>query len=293
MHTNTDVVRHYTCNNLQEVWKLGPSGFLLRIRGQVSSGILTLFSMGAPFWWPEAWKIDSFKQVPLVYLVPILSLIFGGIFFLWIYKSKSNYKRALKIKGQLHNLVEFARDYNSAIHSGQMDVALKNYVKDLCNKSKDYFKELFIDGSIEVCVRLAENRGDGIYYRTFGRSSGLSDAREQNSQPIKIDSGVPRQLSLKECKGVLVYNDLAKAIDQGMFQGTKNENDYADEIASLLIAPLNITNVQTKQKEMIGILYVTCRNRFPFHPRHLDAVGFISDFLAMSINGYVELLRGK
>jgi hypothetical protein len=143
-----------------------------------------------------------------------------------------------------------------------------------------------------VAVRLAVAKPSNprqTLYRTIARSSGLNQNRGNTSEDILATEGIPWVLSENDHSGVLIYNDLDEAIQIGAFKETANEKRYPNEIASMMVAPLNAW--QGEKQGMIGILYVTSPAKDAFSAKDVDAVCFIADLLANSIAITVQNLE--
>jgi len=90
-------------------------------------------------------------------------------------------------------------------------------------------------------------------------------------------------------QGILIYNDLNKAATVGAFKLTENDSKYADEIRTMMVAPLNAWD--GNRQSMIGIIYITSRERKTFSAKHVDSLRFIADKVAKAIGFTVENLK--
>ena len=165
---------------------------------------------------------------------------------------------------------------------------------ELCQNLSEYFRILTGDETITSTIRLAvpHHKTGVIVYKTFARSSGLNHNRKTTSEVILANEGIPRFLrDEKNGQGVLFYNDLFAAAEIGAFKLTANDRKYKDDIASMMVAPLNAW-AGTKQ-DMIGILYIGSRHQNVFNVSHVDSMAFVADHTATTIANVIELVRLK
>lgn len=292
----------------RNAWKEGLLGFFTRIRGLIMTVVLTILTMGAPFWWPE--KLPQKFEIQLKYAVLTHVGAFGVISLIAFFYLRSRSRRSLDIKFHLHSLTHYLRDSqtkffklvqersgSSAKLSSHEKEVFHNYVENFCERTKIYYKELTGDKTIEVAIRLAidvsKKQGQQeIVYKTIGRSSGLSKERDSTSEAISANEGIPRFLSEKKnSKGVLVYTDLKQAAEYDAFKETPNEKLYPDEIKTMMVTPLNAWG--RKSQRMIGIIYITSRESKTFKFKHTDSMRFIADMIANSIAFAVYKLKSK
>ncbi|MFC1769645.1 GAF domain-containing protein, partial [Nitrospirota bacterium] len=167
---------------------------------------------------------------------------------------------------------------------------IKYYLKECSNNVRNYYVKLLSDDTVSVAIRLAtrdSKPSNAVVYRTYGRSTGLNPNRQNTSEDISINEGIPRYLADQDFKGVLMYNNIEEAARIGAFKKTRNEEKYKEEVVSMMVAPLNSWSV-TKQK-MIGIIYVTSRKNNAFSVKHVDSMRFMADLVAQSIASIVHL----
>jgi hypothetical protein len=273
--------------------KIQPWGSLLRKRGLTATAILALASSGTPWWLDPNFftnTIDikfSYKALFLLSWVPISLLTLCGLFYL-----RKRFKRSLDLKFKLHDFEHYLRDaqtgffeianandWNIDKYNGEFQALITN----IGQKTKDYFHRLCRDDSIEVAIRLATKGEDGfITYNTVTRTSGLSRSRQKTTKNININEGIPHFFQkYRNCTGVLHYTDIEAAIKIGAFKKTPNEEHYSEEIITMLVAPLNAWE-GTKQS-LIGLLYITSRNKKTFSLIHTDSALFIADMIAKAI----------
>jgi hypothetical protein len=96
---------------------------------------------------------------------------------------------------------------------------------------------------------------------------------------------------VKNCQGVLIYNDLSAAADMDAYKITVNDRKYPKEINTMMVAPLNAW--AGAKEDMIGILYVTSRNKDVFLPSHVDQIASAADLTAVAVASSMELVRLK
>jgi hypothetical protein len=195
----------------------------------------------------------------------------------------------------MHQLVHDIRDYHTkkfrdlknhhTTKNKDFSQEYKEHLYLLANHTREYFRWLISDNSIEVAIRLAypsKVEQGNVLYVTRVRTSGLNKNRNETSEPIPANKGIPRYLIEKQCQEILIYLNIDEAIELGLFQKTKSEEKYPKEIKTMIVSPLNAWD--GSKKSMIGILYVTSRNNNVFHESHIDSARFIADSLANSIS---------
>lgn len=298
-----DCVEHFIEGRC--AWQVGLAGFFVRIRGLTFTLSLTFLTMGTPFWWPASFpqKIEIELRYATAIFLPLLGFIIAGG-FLYL---RNRSRRSLDIKHHMHEIAHYLRDYqtkmfkkapshlSSSHDDDDNNERFRDYVNCVCERIKDYFSKIINDNTIEVAIRLAVEKNDEqnkprIVYHTVGRSSGLSSGRADTSEDVAANEGIARFLiEEKECKGVLIYNDLEKAAKIGAFKITDNEKKYPAEVVTMMVSPLN--GWDGKRQSMIGIIYVTSRNKSPFKIEHTDMMRYIADTAAKSISFVVDRLR--
>lgn len=295
-----ECVEHFTEG--RDAWKAGWVGYFSRLRGFITSFLPTILTTGLPFWWP-----NSFCQtirvvyccigvaVPLVIAVPV------GAFYLRKWR-----QRFIDTNYFLHELAHNLRDYQTKTYERLLNqkglerenvvaVRMPEYIANICNDVRECFIRHTNDSTIAVVIRLAldilDNAGEKIIvYRTIGRSKGLNPDRSKTTEDVKSTEGIARYLITKrESHGVLIYNDLFKASEHDTFKITENDRKYQGEICTMMVAPLNAWDGTSGA--MIGILYVTSREKNVFALKHVDMMRFIADTVASSIAGITEQLK--
>lgn len=283
-------VTHYTDGRI--AWKVGIFGSLVRIKGIVSSATLTLITMGSPWWWPGT--IKSTISVDLKYAVLLVVLVLGGGFTFSLLHLRKWTLRSLDSKYYLHQLAHDIRDKQTALHKKlssnnrsskkKLSEELEALLSQICENTSAHFKYLTGDESICAAIRLASLSNDkkSVVYKTYARSKGLNSLRENHTESIPIHKGIPRFLrNDKNAQGILFYNDLKGAENDGTYTPTENDKLYSEEISTMMVAPLNAWS--GIQQDMIGIMYITSRKSNTFKAKHVDSFGLISDLTASAI----------
>jgi len=138
----------------------------------------------------------------------------------------------------------------------------------------------------------------------------LSTKRQETTENIPANKGIPSYFNKKDRQGVLIYNDIQKAAKKDLYQLTKNDEKYSSEIVTMMVAPLNAwadenydqqviknkkdeVSEEDDRPEMIGLLYVTSRKSDVFGPLHVDSMCFAADLTASSISSTVEIQSKK
>ncbi len=295
MPTKKDIgVTHYVDG--YNSWKLGILGFLAQLRGHVTSIILGIPLMGTPFWWPSDWSSQATVNIGgLIGRSSLVGLLMCILCFIYLRRRSV---RSLAVKASLHDMSHHLRDQISELFrrtSGSCGKPKKSdapaearnivsFAHSFADKTRDHFRLLTGDSTIECAIRLAHQYplsggGNKLMYRTVGRSSGLNPKRKASSQPIPFDSGIPKFFRSEHGgQGVLFYSEITKAIAQGAFLKTANEETFSEEIVTMMVAPLN--GWDGNSNDMIGILYVTSRRKKGFKPTQVDSMKFVADALA-------------
>lgn len=285
----------------RNAWQIGFLGFLIRMRGLLITGLFTLLTMGTPFWWPTYFSVKY--EIQLKYFFLFFIFLVGGILLFVLYYVRNKFRRSLDIQHHLHELSHFLRDYQTKIYKLAMNaesvtddnpINLRTYSDNICERVKDCFSKIANDSTIEVAIRLANDDTDreGIHeinYITVGRSSGLNSRRNESTEAVSSKEGIPRFFSDKDSQGVLIYNDLNKAAKIGAYKITINDSKYADEIKTMMVAPLNAWDSITQS--MIGILYITSRESNTFSVKYVDSMRFVADMIAQSMSFYVNEVK--
>jgi len=213
--------------------------------------------------------------------------------------------RSLNIKSALHTLAHDIRDEQNKIYRRTLqnnqgypaneDERLYEYFDRLSNSVKRYFDSQVegnvIAAGIRLAVEVRDSKPTKIVYATFGRSAGLSSKRAETSEDIPSYEGIPRFLIDSECQGILIYNDIDKAVALNAFKKTKNDDLYKGEIVTMMVAPLNAWD--GNKTSMIGILYVTSRKKNTFKEKNVDSMRFAADIVASSIAFTVNTLKNE
>ncbi len=121
----------------------------------------------------------------------------------------------------------------------------------------------------------------------MARTDGLNSGREETSEDISPDEGIARFLIERDCHGTLLYNDIDAAIKMHAFKKTESERQYSEEIITMMVAPLN--GWDGEKKSMIGIFYITSRNKKTFSVKYTDSALFAADMFSRSLVNTVEL----
>ena len=296
----SDCVEHYLEG--RNAWQIGVLGYFIKLRGIITTLLLTFLTMGTPFWWPGILPGSIMVNLKIYFAVFVLA--FGGLCSFGFYYLQYRSIRSLDIKHLLHDFSHFLRDHQTKVYKSTPSKKghdyetekFHNYIEQICERTKDYFHRITGNHSIEAAIRIAvdESLVDGkheIYYKTIGRSSGLSDQRKDSTTDIAANEGIPRFFADKNSRGILIYNDLEKASGINAYLLTDNDKTYKDEIKTMMVAPLNAWD--GKRQSMIGILYVTSRESNVFSAKHIDTIRFVADMVAKAIGFTVINLKAS
>jgi hypothetical protein len=248
-------------------------------------------------WWPASWWETlplSFAQALLALITSLSILLISSLAYL-----RARSIRSLAIKSELHQMMESMRDHVSTLFKRKAgarrvgknapevhrDEALlvKKFSADVAECVQKYFRLLTGDTSVACAIRLIAKDADqpsASHYVTVARSSGLAAGREDTSQPIPSNIGIPSFMSKHSGRGLLFYYDIPKAIEKEVFHKTASEDRYKDDIVTMLVAPLR--GWDGSNIRLFGLLYVTSKSRGSLCIKHFDAMGAISDALSMA-----------
>ncbi|MCP5057695.1 MAG: hypothetical protein GY937_13365 [bacterium] len=274
-----------------DAWQLGVKGFFSRWRGIGLTGLLT---MGVPWWTSLALSLlnNTLPQLPLA--AAAWASAGGAVAVALLIYNRRRTQRSLAIKRRLHELTHYVRDEFTSIcrateenpepseyHAAK---AFREFIVGLCDRTESYFQELLLDQRIATAIRLASATGEGdVEYVTVGRSKNFNPAREATSEPIPANEGICAYLAEKQhSKGVLIYNDIDEAVKIDALMETENERRFPDEVASLMVAPLNAWS--GTEEQLIGLLYVASRHKNAFSVVDIDSMRFVADLVANAIS---------
>ena len=296
----TKPVAHYSEG--RNSWNLGFQGALLRLKSIVVLSLVTLFTMGLPWWWPA--NLPSAITISFRYSFLFVVIVIGASVILALLHLRKLTKKSLDRKYYLHTLAHNVRECQTALFrklapsktysQSKLTKSLEEMLTQICEDLSAYFRSLVNDDGVAVSIRLAVpgSKPDSIVYKTFARSSGLNPNRKSGSESIPSNEGIPRFLREdKSSRGVLFYYDLKLASDIGAYKITQNDKNYSDDVATMMVAPLNAWTGKTQ--DMIGLLYVTSRHKDVFNVGHVDSVGFAADHTATAIANVMELVKLK
>jgi|TARA_R100000655_G_C2978634_1_gene191460 hypothetical protein len=288
----------------RNAWRLGAIGFFTRLKGIALTALLTLITMGAPWWIPENYKISG--QVTIKYQDLIIGslIVLSGFFTFSFYYLRKRSIRSLDTKYYLHQLSHDIRDKQTDLHEklfddkkyslGKLHKDLEILLSEVSENISSHFKLITGDSTVCVAIRLAryEKSDRQIYYRTYARSKGFNPQRKKNSQDIPANKGIPRFLKEdNDGQGVLIYNNLKAAKENGTYFFTKNDEKFPDDVKTMMVAPLNAWS--GRRESMIGLLYITSRDAGVFKPIHVDAMAFAADLTASAVANSFEIVKEK
>jgi hypothetical protein len=289
----------------RNAWQAGLLGFFSRKRGIIGPVAITFISAtSSPWWWPKNLQPIEIK-VELGSILVWFVIVMACIYCIGLMYLRYRSKRSLEIKYMLHQLEHYLRNHQTEMFelaSSGIDTTyemfeekFKRYLSETIHKYREYFRCLTADKTIELAVRLAidtsdYNNGLCIVYRTMARTSGLNDGRKSTSEDITPNEGIARFLiEEKDCKGALLYNDIHAAARMGAFKITESEREYPEEIITMMVVPLNGWDGDIKEKSMLGILFITSRNKKTFSVKHTDSALFAADMFSRSLVNTIEL----
>ncbi len=294
-----EAVEHYVQG--RNAWRTGLRGLLPRRRAFWATVLLTVATMGTPWWWtlsPVPQKLEFTTKV----FVPVAAVVIGSLLASLLYLYRKYVLRQAKYGWRLHSLAHYLRDAETKIlstGSPSLRASLKpdsdglsTFVVGCCDRVRDIFRDLAGDPTIEAAIRIAvSSRGaDGaVVYRTIARSSGLSPARNATTEDVPANAGVARFfLERTKSQGVLLYRDIAEAARKNAYMLSRNDDLFRQEISTMMVAPLNAWNGH--EHCMIGLLYVTSSRNSTFTDDHVEHLSFAADTVAAALSEVVEFL---
>ncbi|MCQ8128475.1 hypothetical protein [Methylomonas rivi] len=284
--------------NGAHTWRLGVPGFFLRPRGFIvvsSSSILTVAGVFSKSLFLSSY-IPEKVEVAGKNLFLLSVSTFLGIFTLAFFYVRSRSQRSLNIKAELHNLLHESRDEIcnlqsrisqypdnlDPIHISSEKNSLVQFSNKICEIIAKYFAELVRDKTVGAAIRMSafnpNNQNNAVSYVTIGRAN-LSPGRKDTSEPIPKSEGIVKFFMEKNIEGALYYHDLEKAAVKGLYKRTKNDDDYPEDIKTLIVAPISAWNGE--KKDLVGLLFITSKTSKIMHPRHVDLINFTADCLSV------------
>jgi transcriptional regulator with GAF, ATPase, and Fis domain len=276
----------------KNAWKADWYSFFIRKRGLVISTFISLLLLTSkPWWYPKSFP----TSISLSWIITALLLSFIPV----LYYLRRRTMRSLEIKSILHDLSHKIRDNHSKwfeiLYSHKKSITEESYImhfEALLGIIQRYFIEITNDKTIGVALRIAvaSQNDENVMYKTIARI-GLNSKRDETSEPIPANEGLPNYLIKKheKCKVVIYYN-LEEAIINDVFKKTKSEEVYPNDITTMMVAPLNAWDGK-KRNRMIGILYITSKKEKIFEEKHVDSMRFIADVVAETVSTTTELLK--
>ena len=281
----------------KDSWEIGFSGFFLRARGMTSTLLMgIILSTGVPFWWQY---IDpNFLTTPVSEILVLGLLFFTFFIVLVLFHIRKERQRSLSMYFKLHSLVHDARDVLCSLmeRTEDADTApssklndnetkhLKDASNQLCESIASYFRDLVGDQTVGCAIRVGimcdQTDNSEMYYETIGRSDNMNRSREATTTPIPRSQGIPKFFESEERfnQGVLFYDNIELASNNGAYFKTKNDEQYKDEICSMAVIAINGWN--GNRKDLIGLLYITSKTTKIMNSRYVDVMKFSADLIA-------------
>lgn len=279
---------------LNRLWPIVTSGRTL------ASGVLASLIGGGIFsWWQQVKGLMGPWGLGII-LTTCLILTSSS---LWLLAREWN--RRVLLGKSLHQVNHVTRD--TVLNAKEISVdtggkllrdpsheQLRMLCSQIANRIKEYFRLLTKEPSVECSIRLAERaQGREVVYSTLGRSDGFNPNREQTTEAIPGNTGIPAFLSQKEQKGVLIYYDLEEASRHGLYLKTRNDTLYSQDVKTLMVAPINgLDTLRKKDRVMVGLLYVTS-TKDPFRHEHAEPLSAFADMLGTAVPQIIEFICDK
>lgn len=272
----------------KRAWELGFIGFFSKLRGLYATALVTVATMGVPWWWPQL--PSSIEEAKGMFALAVLGV--GGSSLVGLTYLRRRSIRSLEVKAVLHWMAHDLRD-QLVRHASQADArvgrktladALLRDLAETSNRISQYFRLHLRDDGIGAVIRLAVKRPgvESLVYRTYARSQNLNPNRSKTSLDLKPDEGLVRFLAEKGNRGIVIYHDLDAAAAKNLIVLGRNHSLFRHEIRSMMIAPIN--GWDGEQQAMLGILYVTSRRSSHFSPVLTDSLLFVADAVASALS---------
>ncbi len=295
-------------------WKIGFVGFLVRPAGAIltaatpiSLALINLWSRRAETAQDDPSVLFSVTTANVFWNVVAIAALLSLLLFLALRYLKRRTIRSLDIKYGLHSFAHEIRDEQAKIgcliEKGEwigkekLETQLQSLLWLSCERVAEHFRLLLNDESIGASIRLAsredtedtedkedkEEDEDPVFYKTYARSRNFSLSRSKTTEAIPRDGATPRIFdSQTSGAGVLIYDDIQFALMCGKLSPTKNFELYKDEIASMMVAPMNAWTKQAGE-DMLGLLYVTSKSTKVFTEKYVDSMLFFADGIASAV----------
>jgi hypothetical protein len=249
-------------------WKVGPLGWLTRLRGIASTLLLDLGG-----------AIVAFTLVH--WILGVLILCVGAAITLLLIQYRYFRLGQIECDMRLHTFCHETRDDIAGLIAAENNdknfaERLHDYHKKTVQRIANYYRESKHDKTANCAIRIAEIVDGTDAYVTKGRSDGLEPTRENSTRPIPKDKGLPAAFTQKGHQGVFLINSIEKAASSGMWLETPN--DSLPDVNKVMIAPIN--GWEDGEKVMYGLLYITSRSK-KFRPRETLALKAMADLLGL------------
>ena len=264
------------CFDPEEEWKSGFTGWLTRYRGMLTAGALDLI-LAFPAFFFAHWTVG----------ILIVGVGFFGILHLFVLRNIS--KKGFRVDDKLHNFSHNLRDDIAAIvEADTSELSIRRWHEfhsTAVGCIAAFFRERTNDTTLNCAIRIARTGSDGRkFYWTVKRSEGLHASREDNSEEIPVDRGLPAALLQVDKRGVYLIDRIDKAIELGIWMPTNN--DKLNDIKKVMAVPV-IGWEGADKRALIGILYIVS-SRIPFHRKDVDAARAVADLLGFAYTVIAE-----
>lgn len=261
-------ITHVRSVDPEAEWRGGLFGFWTRISGLLT-WTLANFGLGWLALFYERWELT----------VVVAGWLVAGVAVLFLLR-RYRIQRML-INHHFHDFAHNIRDEAAKVTgSGKNPEGGVARFEAFSHNAAEYiaraFREILGDPSLACTIRLASLGEDGRKeYITCGRSKGLDPTREENSEAIPADKGLPAKLRSANHQGVFIIPSIKEAIASGDYYET--ENDSLNDSESLMIGPIN--GWEDGQKQMVGTVSVASKRQGVFLPWHTSPLKVFADHL--------------
>lgn len=203
----------------------------------------------------------------ILFIIIILSII--------IYFKKKNIQDKVKIAKSQFDFTELTLQ---KLQKNDPNI-LKSSLPYICNLIATYFENILNKKGIGCAIRLSFGNEDE--YVTCARSTQLTPSRENTTQPINSNQGIPKFLTSKEGKNsILIFNDHELVLKCHHFiQKNNNHGEYLYEEKSLAVIPIYYENIR-----LIGMIFITSKYKYTFKEIHINNYRIIQTLMTYYIN---------
>ena len=239
-----------------------------------------------PFTPPSAVKL--IKQINLfdfVYYEEALGVaaIFGALFVAFYLGRTLSINKKIKLFKAIHNSSHNCRNsivkIQNILDTKKESPTISELCSHICNDTLEVFEACKSKKTIGVAIRLSgfdkSHRG---CYSTICRAGNLSNSRQTTH--LNKKQGIAKILLDQNKNGCVIIPNTHKA-SLTEFIRTENEQNFKDEVKSMIAAPLCVQ--EGNGGEMIGILHISSKGKKAFNQDDVALAKALADMAAAMI----------